>query len=67
MNENEERIEETERIEKPDELYRILAEECREFQEYLDILETLPQEPIFPPVSVHSGNTTVTDGDFENA
>lgn len=49
------------------ELYRVLSEECREFQEYLDILETLPQESLFPPISVESGNTTVPSGEFENA
>ena len=49
------------------ELYQVLAEECKEFQEYLDILETLPQEPLYPSISVESGNTTVPDRDFENA
>lgn len=53
--------EEKERQKDIDELYRILAEESQEFQEYLDILETLPQEPLFPPVSVESGNITSPD------
>ncbi|MDE2798594.1 MAG: hypothetical protein OXI94_07995 [Gemmatimonadota bacterium] len=60
---------EKERQEEVDELYRILAEESKEFQEYLDILETLPQEPLFPPVSVESGNTTshTPNGELEHA
>ena len=60
---------EKERQEDVDELYRILAEESKEFQEYLDILETLPQEPLFPPISVESGNTTSStpNGGLENA
>ena len=60
---------EKERQEEVDELYRILAEESKEFQEYLDILETLPQEPLFPPVSVESGNTTspTPSGELEDA
>ena len=49
------------------ELYRILAEEVKEFQEYLDILEALPQEPIFSSISVSSGNTTVPTGEIERA
>ncbi len=60
---------EKEHQEDVDELYRILAEESKEFQEYLDILETLPQEPLFPPVSVELGNTTspTPDGESEHA
>ena len=49
------------------ELYLILAEEVKEFQEYLDILEALPQEPLFPSISVESGNTTVLAGEDERA
>ena len=60
---------EKEHQEEVDELYRILAEESKEFQEYLDILEALPQEPLFPPVSVESGNTTslTPNGELEHA
>ena len=49
------------------ELYRVLTQEVEEFQEYLDILEALPQEPLFPTISVESGSTTAPTGDAEHA
>ena len=48
-----------------EEVYRVLAEEAKEFQEYLDFLETLPQESMFPPVSIETGSTTTPDRELD--